>query len=166
MTDKQIYRRKSQNIRTLLRQVATSDFPARMKNRLAFELEVDEFVVDDTPVLIWRGDQLGKKAAGTALPLSGVLVLTNQRMRFAAVDDSAVVDVPVSAVRLTHVEEGAMTIVWPGTSGKEAATITFDSPRNQVMKRVRLQVLEGDKTVAAGPATPRITTWDRLTRHR
>ena len=161
----QILDRRIENIRTLLRQAQTSDFQIRMRNQLALELQDDEHVLDDEPVFVFRGGQLGIDAAGSALPLLGVLVVTNRRIRFATVDDPVAVDAPLDAVRLTHDEDGELTFLWNDATGKQAATVTFRSARAGLIKQIR-RVLQDDKIVGSGPATPRITSWDRISRPR
>jgi hypothetical protein len=159
--------RSVDNLKTLLRQAITADFTARMRNQLALELLDDERVIDDAPVLIYRGDQLGVDAAGSALPEFGLVIATNYRIRFATVDDPTAVDAPFDTVRLTHDEDGALTLVWSGHDGqRQAATIVFKNARVDLIKQLRALILEPDKHLKSGPATPRVTTWDRIRRQR
>lgn len=159
--------RHSDNIKVLLRQAITDDFTARMRNQLALELLDDEKVIDDAPVLIFRGEELGIDAAGSALPQCGLVIATNYRIRFATVDDSMAADAPFDTVRLTHDERGVLTLTWSGSHGqREVATIMFKNPRVDLIKQLRTLILEPGKHVKSGPATPRVTTWDRIRRQR
>jgi len=163
----ELLNRRSDNRAKLQRQAITEDFMIRMRNQLALELLDDENVIEDESVYISRGGQLGVGAAGSALPELGVVIATSHRIRFAAVDDPAAVDAPLDTVRITHDEEGLLTFTWQTDTGeREAATLQFESPRTGLIKQLRRLILEANRKVESGPATPRVTTWDRLTRQR
>lgn len=159
--------RHADNLATLFLQTITVDFTVRMRNQLALELLDDENVIEDEPVLIFRGEQLGTDAAGSALPQIGLIIATNRRIRFASVDDSAAVDAPIETVRITHDEDGVLTFTWTTQGGhKEAATVRFENAKIGLIKQLRRLILESGKKVESGPATPRVTTWDRISRQR
>jgi hypothetical protein len=87
-------------------------------------------------------------------------------VRFAAVEDSEIEDAPLDTVRITHDEEGALTLAWRDhDDNHKAATILYAS-KAKFIKQLRRAVIESDKQVKRGPATPRVTTWDRIRRQR
>jgi hypothetical protein len=158
-----IYKRRTDHIRTLARQLVTTDFPIRMRNQMAADMRSDEHVIDDDIVGVGRGENLGKRAAGSSLPQLGIVIATNQRLRFAAADDEQVTEVALSGLRITHDEDRAMTLSWIDPRGQQrAVTLIFMSHRAPVARHLRRATLEGGKTPTKGPATPKLSVTDRL----
>jgi hypothetical protein len=135
-----------------LSQIATTDFPWRMRNKMAADLRPNEVVIDDDYVGISRGRQLGKRAAGRSLPQFGLAVVTTERLRIATADDEGVTDVRLEAVRLTQDNVLTMTVRKPG-GPTEPLTLVFPKRRSPVAQFLRQTTLEGGPS-AKGFATP------------
>ena len=161
--DQVIFKKRAKHLKEVVRQVSTTDFPLRMRNQLAMDLGDGEEVVDDDFVGISRGQKLGKRAAGQSLPLFGVVIATNQRLRIATADDDRATDVALADIRLTHDEANAMTMLLkPQGASPEAVTLLFLRRKCPVAQFLRQATLDGGKAVKHGPATPRLSASDRL----
>jgi hypothetical protein len=145
------------------RQAEALDFGVRMRNQLALQLGRGEVIVADEPVLVWRGVSLGKKATNSSRPDPGFAILTNQRLRFAAIADQVATDLPVSDIEIVHDEDGAVTLRWEGPTGRYVVTLAFTSSRRPMIKRLRSAV-QGDSSPADGPSAPTPSVQQRLLR--
>lgn len=160
--DQVIFKKKAESLSAVVRQIRTTDFPLRMRNKMAADLGHDEVVIDDDYVGISRGQQLGKRAARTSLPQFGLVVVTTERLRIAVVDDESVTDFRLEAVRLTHDEDHVLTMTVRETGGPtEPLTLVFHKRRSPVAHYLRQTALEGGPS-AKGPATPGLTPRERL----
>lgn len=144
------------------RQADTLEFGVRMRNQLALELGRDEVVVEDEPVLVWRGSGLGKKAADASNAEQGIVVLTNQRLRFATQADARATDVVLADIDLVHDEDGSLTLRWEDPNGRHAVTLSFSSERRPIVKQLRRSILDNDRPVNKGRATPTLSPQQRL----
>ena len=102
--DQVIFNRRAEHLNAAIRKLEKTDFPLRMRNRMAADLRTKERVIDDDYVGISRGQQLRKRWARSSLPQFGLVVATTERLRIALVDDESVADVSLRAIRLTHDE--------------------------------------------------------------
>lgn len=160
--DQVIVKKRAENLSAAVRQIATTDFPLRMRNKMAADLRPNEDVIDDDYVGISRGQQLGKRAARKSLPQFGLVVATTERLRIATVDDEGVTDVRLDDVRLTHDEDNVLTMTVRKPGGPtEPLTLVFPKRRSPVAQFLRQRISE-DGPSAKGPATPGLTQRERL----
>lgn len=132
------FKNSAESLGSVARKVDKTDFPLRMRNRMAADLRSKEVVIDDDYVGISRGQQLGKRAARKSLPEFGLVIATTARLRIATVEDEELVDVRLDAIRLTHDEDNVltMTVRSPGGS-KEPLTLVFAKRRSPVAQFLR-----------------------------
>jgi hypothetical protein len=160
--DQVIFKKRAENLSAAVRQIATTDFPLRMRNKMAADLRPDEDVIDDDYVGISRGQQLDKRAARNSLPQFGLVIATTERLRIATADDEGVTDVRLEEVRLTHDEDNVLTMTVRKPGGPtEPLTLVFPKRRSPVAQFLRQTTLEGGPS-AKGPATPGLTQRERL----
>lgn len=144
--------------------VAEADLALRMRNQLALQLldRADEHVVDDEPVLVSSGASLGKRAAGQGLPEPGWMIVSTTRLLFATISDKSVTELLLTAPKVTHVEDGWVTLAWR-ENGRTSRAVTFGfGPKSTLISEL-LTRLPGEKVfTGAGAATPgRATLKDR-----
>lgn len=152
--DQVLFNKRAASLSAAIRKVSSTDFPLRMRNKMAADLRPKEVVIDDDYVGISRGQQLGKRAARRSLPQFGLVVATTERLRIATADDEGVTDLPIDAVRLTHDEDNVLTMVVRKPGGPiEPLTLVFPTRRSPVAQFLRETTLE-DGPPARGPATP------------
>jgi hypothetical protein len=132
------YRKTPQSLSAVARMVDKTDFPLRMRNRMAADLRPKEVVIDDDYAAISRGEQLGKRAARKSLPRFGLVMATTERLRIATAEDEHIVDVRLEDVRLTHDEDSVLTMtIRPTGRPAEPMTLVFAKRRSSVAKFLR-----------------------------
>lgn len=146
----------------LRRQADTLDFGARMRNQLALGLGTGEVVIGDEPVLVWRVAGLGRKAEKASNAQPGIAILTNQRLRFATVDDSIPTDLQLADIEIVHDEDGSVTLRWEDGGGRHAVTLSFSSSRRPTLKHLRRSVLELRSPDAVAAPAPPLSPQQRL----
>jgi len=160
--DQVLFKKRAEHLNAAVRQVATTDFTLRMRNKMAADLRPNEVVIDDDFVGISRGQELGKRAARRSLPQFGLVVATTERLRIATADDEGVTDVRLEAVRLTHDEDNVLTMTVRKPGGPtEPLTLVFQKRRSPVAQFLRQTAFERGPS-AKGPATPGLTRRERL----
>jgi hypothetical protein len=121
---------------------ARADLSVQLRNQLAFELidQAEEHVIDDEPALLAAGStprsspssKVGLLGARTATPVldsgatPGWIILTNRRILFGWISAQRMSTAHLSAIKVTHVENGWVTVAWRETIGSaHALTIGF-----------------------------------------
>ena len=132
------YRKSPQSLSAAARKVDKTDFPLRMRNKMATDLRSKEFVIEDDYAAISRGEQLGKRAARNSLPQFGLVIATTERLRIATAEDEDIADVRLEDVRLTHDEDNVLTMtVRERGRPTEPLTLVFLKRRSPVAQFLR-----------------------------
>ena len=132
------FKKTAESLSAVARKVDRTDFPLRMRNRMAADLRPKEGVIDDDYVGISRGQELGKRAARKSLPQFGLVIATTERLRIARVEDENITDVRLEAVRLTHDEDNVLTMMVRSPGGPmEPLTLVFAKRRAPVAQFIR-----------------------------
>jgi hypothetical protein len=148
------FEKSSQSLSTVARKVDRTDFPLRMRNKMATDLRPKEFVIDDDYAAITRGEQLGKRAARKSLAQFGLVIATTERLRIATAEDEDVVDVRLEDVRLTHDENNVLTMtVRDRGNPAKPLTLVFLRRRSPVAQFLRQRFSEHN---AGGHLTSRL----------
>ena len=132
------YKKVPEGLGAVSRKVDKTDFPLRMRNKMAADLRSREVVVDDDYAAISRGEQLGRRAARRSLPRFGLVIATTERLRIATAEDEEIADVRLEDVRLTHDEDNVLTMaVRPACRPAEPLTLVFAKRRSPVAQFLR-----------------------------
>src|SRR5262249_49772 len=97
------------------------------------------------------------KTVGKGLPLPGWVIVTNRRLLFTRFDERARTEIPLDEVRVTHDEDGWLTLAWMERGRHpHAVTIRF-SPKTKLLTPLveRLHVPRIDDSGRATPGRPR-----------
>jgi hypothetical protein len=136
--DQVVLKKRKQTLGAAIRQVSATDFPLRMRNKVAAELGPGETIVEDDYVGISRGQQLGKWAARKSLPRFGIAIATTEQLRIATVEDEVVTSVLLEDVEVSHDEDNVLTLTI-STFGQptESLTLIFPKRRSPVAQFLR-----------------------------
>lgn len=132
------YEKTPQGLGIAARKADKTDFPLRMRNKMAADLRPSEAIKDDDYVAISRGEQLGKRAAKKSIPRFGLVIATTERLRIATAEDEAITDVRLEDIRLTHDEDNVLTMtIRPAGRAAEPLTLVFAKRRSAVARFLR-----------------------------
>lgn len=139
------YKKATETLSSAARKVDKTDFPLRMRNQMAGDLRPKEIVNDDDYAAVTQGAQLSRRAAKKSAPRFALIIVTNERLRIITADDEEMTDVRLGDIRLTHDEDGALTMMIR-ISGRpaEPLTLVFGKRRSPVAAYLRDQ-FEADK---------------------
>lgn len=140
--------------------LARADLALRMRNQLALELldRSDEHVIDDEPVLISTGADLRKKGRGQGLPKPGWVIVTNVRMLLATVTEPDWRELSFAEPRVTHIEDGWVTLAWHDRGRRPTSVTVGFGPRTKLLREIVLRI-PGDRVmIDIGDATPHAET--------
>lgn len=155
-----LYKRSEKSLSAAVREVEATDFPIRMRNKLAADLRHGETVIDDDYVGIAREQEKSRWGARRSLPQFGVALVTTQRLWIVTVDGEHIADHRLDRIQLIHDEDNVLTMTVRKQGGQtEPVSLIFQRRRAPVAQFLRAP---SDRRPTEGPATPGASTRERF----